>query len=44
MSDCHNCSCHINPPCGECENCKHWDVTDCPNDCQDCDIDHEEAA
>lgn len=37
----HNCSCHINPPCGSCENCKHWDEPDCDNDCQDCDIDHD---
>lgn len=38
----HNCSCHINPPCSNCENCKHWDEPDCDNDCQDCDINHEE--
>lgn len=33
---CHDCSCHINPPCGGCENCKHADYPECPNDCQDC--------
>ena len=38
---CHECSCHINPPCGACENCKHWDEPDCDNDCQDCEEDHE---
>lgn len=38
---CHGCSCHINPPCGACENCVHWDIDDCENDCQTC-TDHEE--
>ncbi|ALY09912.1 hypothetical protein SEA_ROSIEPOSIE_66 [Arthrobacter phage RosiePosie] len=38
---CHPCSCHLHPPCGACEHCTHWDVDDCPNDCQDC-PDHEE--
>lgn len=33
---CHECSCHISPPCGQCENCKHWDAPDCENDCQGC--------
>lgn len=40
MGDCHECRCHVNPPCGACENCKHWDVDDCPNDCQLCEYDH----
>lgn len=40
---CHECVCHLNPPCGWCENCKHLggEITDCENDCQDCEIDHE---
>lgn len=38
----HNCSCHINPPCSQCENCNHWDIEGCDNDCQTCDIDHDE--
>lgn len=39
---CHDCSCHINPPCGRCVECKHWDYPDCENDCQDCE-DHQET-
>lgn len=35
-SPCHSCSCHIHPPCGACENCRHYDNPDCPNDCQTC--------
>lgn len=47
MIRCHECSCHINPPCGRCEECAHWDaeergIEDCPNDCQECD-EHEET-
>lgn len=40
---CHECSCHLNPPCGACENCNHasGDITDCPNDCQECEVDHD---
>lgn len=41
MGDCHECNCFVNPPCGACENCKHWYVDDCPNDCQLCEYDHE---
>ena len=41
MNDCHNCQCHINAPCYECEMCAHWNTDDCMNDCQNCDIDHE---
>lgn len=37
---CHDCSCHLNPPCGHCVNCAHADHPDCPNDCQTC-TDHE---
>lgn len=34
---CHECSCHINPPCGQCENCNHPDGDLCPEgDCQNC--------
>lgn len=44
-AECHDCSCHLSPPCSECEHCTHWDaeargITDCPNDCWDCE-DHE---
>lgn len=39
---CHDCSCHINPPCGRCVECKHVDYPDCENDCQDCE-DHQET-
>lgn len=38
---CHDCSCHINPPCGKCENCVHIDYPECPNDCQECEIPHD---
>ena len=38
MSECHDCLCHITPPCWQCENCKHWDNPDCDNDCQTCDL------
>ncbi|MFC5930893.1 hypothetical protein D6T64_11930 [Cryobacterium melibiosiphilum] len=40
----HGCSCHLSAPCGACENCKHpaGDFADeCPNDCQDCDTEHD---
>lgn len=38
---CHDCSCHINPPCGSCENCLHGDdAAWCPLNCDDCMI-HE---
>lgn len=39
---CHQCSCHLNPPCSNCENCAHAsnEITDCDNDCDSCDIDH----
>lgn len=38
---CHSCSCHLDPPCGACENCGHMaGEIDCPNDCQDC-YDHD---
>lgn len=42
VTRCHECSCHINPPCSRCENCKHGagDINDCPNDCEDCDVKH----
>ena len=33
---CHDCACHIAPPCGSCENCKHADYPECTNGCQDC--------
>jgi len=36
MSDCHSCSCHLSPPCGQCVECGHWDTT-CDGDCQTCD-------
>ncbi|QFG12938.1 hypothetical protein PBI_MIMI_271 [Arthrobacter phage Mimi] len=36
MDRCHECSCHINPPCYACQNCNHWDVKGCDHDCQDC--------
>ena len=38
----YNCSCHLSAPCGPCENCKHptGDFDDCPNDCQECEVDH----
>ena len=38
---CHDCSCHISPPCGRCVECKHVDYPECENDCQDCE-DHQE--
>ena len=38
---CHGCSCHLHPPCGYCENCKHFDDPDCKNDCQDCEENHD---
>lgn len=41
---CHDCSCHINPPCGRCENCQHADYPECENDCQDCEDHQEEPA
>lgn len=37
---CHDCSCFIDPPCNQCVDCRHIDIDDCPNDCQDCEIDH----
>ena len=39
---CHPCFCHLNPPCSQCENCTHAgsEITDCDNDCQDCEVDH----
>lgn len=35
---CHDCSCHIDPPCTECVECVHIDVADgeCESDCQEC--------
>ena len=47
MSDeCHECRCHVVvfPPCGACENCTHWDVEGCDEDCQECEIDHLDGA
>lgn len=39
---CHDCSCHLDPPCSACENCAHMDgEIDCPNDCRDC-TEHED--
>ena len=38
---CHDCSCHINPPCGACINCPHWNEPDCDKDCQECEEEHE---
>lgn len=39
----HECSCHLSPPCGRCENCSHpggdFDDT-CEFDCQECPGDH----
>lgn len=40
VAECHVCNCFVNPPCGACENCKHWDVSDCSKDCQTCEYDH----
>ena len=39
----HECSCHLGAPCGRCENCKHpaGDFEDCPNDCQECEVEHD---
>lgn len=39
----HSCSCHLSPPCSACTNCMHQggDINDCPNDCQECEIDHD---
>ena len=39
--ECHVCRCHYNPPCSDCERCMHADTQDCPNDCQTCEIDHD---
>lgn len=38
MAECHDCSCHLHPPCHECVNCRHIEPPqpDCPNDCQEC--------
>lgn len=41
MSRCHDCYCHLSPPCEQCVDCAHSgaedrDVADCPNDCQEC--------
>ena len=33
---CHDCSCHIAPPCSACVDCGHIDTT-CDGDCQTCD-------
>jgi hypothetical protein len=34
---CHNCSCHLNPPCHGCVSCAHPDGDRCPEgDCQNC--------
>lgn len=41
MAECHDCRCPWAPPCSACVTCKHWDVSDCPNDCQTCEYDHE---
>lgn len=40
---CHECRCHISPPCSACENCTHYDGRgdNCENPCRDCQ-DHEE--
>lgn len=40
LYDCHECNCHLHPPCGACEKCVHWDVEGCENDCQTCEYDH----
>ena len=39
----HECRCHLSAPCTPCVNCKHpgGAFDDCPNDCQDCDIEHD---
>lgn len=39
----HNCSCHLSAPCSACERCKHpaGDFDDCPNDCQECEVEHD---
>lgn len=37
----HGCTCFIDPPCNACVNCAHHDVDDCPNDCQDCEVEHD---
>lgn len=39
----HRCSCHQSAPCGQCENCRHWDHPDCENDRQTCE-EHEEES
>ena len=41
MSRCHDCYCHLSPPCDRCVDCAHSgaedrDIADCPNDCQEC--------
>lgn len=41
VAPCHPCSCHVDPPCNGCVECRHHDVDDCPNDCQTCE-DHDE--
>lgn len=39
---CHDCSCHRNPPCSNCENCLHMNgEIECPNDCRTCEEPHE---
>lgn len=42
IEPCHDCRCHIAPPCSQCVDCRHVDVDDCEEDCQDCPIDHYE--
>lgn len=41
MGECHECYCGFSPPCGPCERCVHFDHTECPEDCQTCEYDHE---
>jgi hypothetical protein len=40
---CHECTCHLAPPCSACAACKHWDVQEysCDNECHDCNVDHQ---
>ena len=39
---CHECTCFLNPPCSNCENCLHLGgEIDCDNDCRTCEEPHE---